>query len=133
MSPSFAFDDSEAVEQRLVPVDWYEVEIESAEPKEASTGKRMLTVMFRIVDGEYEGQTLFNSFMLEGRAGGITKAFLRAVTGDASGGSRSTEELVGCRLRVRVIQKPWKVEDGGDGELQNRIVKYNPTEADAFA
>lgn len=130
--PGFNFDDTDAVERQLLPVGWYEVEVASVDVKESSTGKPMLTVQFLVTDGEYEGQSIFQNMMLKGKAGGITKSFLRAATGDPAGGSRNTDELVGCHLRVRITQKIWKEEDNGDGELQNNIVKYAVSETDAF-
>lgn len=129
--PEFKFDDSEAVEFRLLPVGWYNVTVDNVEVTRSSTGKGMLKVLLRVDDGEYEGQPIFQNLMLEGRAGGITKAFLRAATGDPAGGSRDTSEIAGSQLRVRVTQKVWAEEDGGDGELQNNISKFAPLESDS--
>jgi len=129
--PEFKFDDSEAIEFQLLPTGWYVVTVDSVESAVASTGTRMLKCLLRVDEGEYEGQPLFQNLMLEGRAGGITKSFLRAATGDPSGGSRDTSELVGCKLRVRVTQKIWAEADGGDGELQNNIAKFTPIESDS--
>lgn len=128
--PAFNFDDSEAVERQLLPPDWYTLEVESVTPKEAQTGRKMISVLFRVVDGDFEKQPLFQNFMLSGQAGGLTKSFLRAATGDPSGGSRTSEELIGCRVQARLIQKVWKEEDGGDGELQNNIVKFRSVDFD---
>lgn len=130
--PDFHFDDSEAVEQVLLPVGWYEFTVEKVEPKESSTGKPMLFVLFCVAEGDHEGAPFFQNFMLAGKAAGITKAFLRAATGDASGGMRSTSDLEGCRVRARLIQKVWSADDGGDGELQNRAVKWQPTDSDPY-
>ncbi len=129
MSEEFVFDVdfSEAVERRLVPVDWYRVRIERLERKQASTGTPMMVVLLRIVGGEHDGQPLFHNWMLDGKGAGITKAAIRAFLGDetADGQTRfSTSDLNGAEAVARVTHRVWAEEAGGDGELQNNISRY---------
>lgn len=46
-----------------VPVGVYPVEVIKAEAKQASTGREMISVQLRIVDGPSKGRMLFNNFV----------------------------------------------------------------------
>jgi hypothetical protein len=125
-------DFSEAVERQLLAPDWYRVRIESIEQKTSSSGKPMLSVMLRVSEGQYAEQALFTNWMLAGKGAGITKGAFRAFLGDEvvdSGQSRYTlSDFEGAEAMARVTNRVWKEEDGGDGEMQNRVSRYKPLE-----
>lgn len=130
MSEEVAFDFSEGVERRVVPVDWYPVRIANVEARTSQSGNRMLSVMLRITSGAHAEVPLFTNWMLQGRGSGILKGALRAFMGDdavaETKGHIVPSELIGLQADARVTQKVWAVEDGGDGEIQNRISKFRP-------
>ena len=130
MSEEVAFDFSEGIERVVVPVDWYQVRIANVEAKTSQSGNPMLSVMLRITGGVHADVPLFTNWMLKGKGSGILKGALRAFMGDdavaETKGRIVPSELVGLVAEARVTQKVWTVEDGGDGEIQNRISKFRP-------
>lgn len=129
--PQFNVDFSEAVEIQLIPVGWYHVRIEKAEPKSASTGNPIVSVLLRVVGGEYDQQPLFHNWPMSGDGAGITKGALRIFLSDDAAETRtsfSTDELIGAEAMARVVHKVWAEERGGDGERRNNITQYKQLE-----
>lgn len=122
----FIVDFSEAQEFIILPIDWYTVEVAVLEVKESQGGTPMVNARLKVVEGTYEGQNVFVNWMLAGKGTGITKAALEALLGRVpeDGEALSGDELIGSRMSIRVIPKPWKIEDGGDGEMRNTVSRY---------
>jgi hypothetical protein len=131
--PDFVFDDSEAVERVLLARGWYTTRIEAAEVRVAkNSGNPYLAIQLRTEGGVHDNAPIFVNWPTKGRGAGITKSAFRAFRGSAMAGPGSTEDLIGLRADVFVIQRVWAEEDNGDGELQNKITKYrasDPAEA----
>jgi hypothetical protein len=131
MSEEFSVDFSEAVERRLLPTDWYRVRVDSLEIKKSKkSGTPMASILLRVVGGPYDQQPLFTNWMLAGVGAGITKGGIRAFLGDVAveRTSFSKTDLLGAQAIARVVQEVWAEEEGGDGELQNRVSKYKAVE-----
>ena len=126
----FAVDFSEAVEFKVFDAGWQQVEVIHLE-KRMGTDREgsplpQIALRLRVTSGEYEGQNLFVNWPLKGRGSGITKQGLTVALGSTpeSGASFNFADLMGARFEVFVRPNIWKVEDGGDGELRNRVQRY---------
>lgn len=124
---AFVVDFSESVERKLLPKGWYRVRIERIQPKTASTGTPMETVMARVIGGEYDQQVVFQNWPKTGRGAGITKSAIRAILGDAAADGQtrfSREDFIGIEAMVYVTQHVYAVEDGGDGKLRSNVSSW---------
>lgn len=66
-----------------VPTGDYEVKVAKAELKESKSGKPMLSVWFKILSGEFKGQTIFmNQVVMSGFQFHIANDFIRSLDFD---------------------------------------------------
>ena|SRR2546423_3921896 len=77
---SWDFDPTEAVEfARLVPGTYHADIVERPEKKYSQNGNPMMVVKFFVTDPDFYGATPTRRFMLNGKGGGWTKEFLKAI------------------------------------------------------
>ena len=128
-SAELVVDFSEAVSFDPIPVDWYGAAISEAKPGKSQAGNSKISLVLEITSGEDEsaiGRKLFDDLVLEGKGTWKTKQMLEAVFGKTEGAQMivKVSELIGSEVEVRVVQKVWREEDGGDGEARSRITRY---------
>lgn len=111
-----------------VPVGVYPVEIIKAEAKQASTGREMINVQLRIVDGPSKGRMLFNNFVwvpendkavqmffVNMREFGLGKEYFR--------GNPTFEQLANELLNRRVMVEIEHTEYNGSTREQVKRIK----------
>lgn len=118
--PDFAVDFSNVEDFEPLPVDLYEVEVKEVSLKNSqSKGEPMLAIQLEVLDGEYQGRKIFTNLMLAGAGMGITKQAFKAL--QIPSGEMNTEDMIGATATIRVTQRVYKIEDGGDGNVRNRV------------
>lgn len=126
----------EIPEWEVVPPGIYTVEVASAEERTSRNGNAMLNLRLQIVGGDdpqAEGQSVFANLMLEGRGLQITRQAFKALFGEAHSGKYDEADLVGRKCRVRITNRVYREEDGGDGSMRAQVSRwYPPTDADLF-
>jgi hypothetical protein len=94
-----------------VPAGLYDVVVDTAESKTASTGKQMIACRFKITSGPYEGKSVFNNFVISSDNPNALAFFFRHMTalglGEAYFASsppleRVAADLAGRRCRIQV-------------------------------
>jgi len=129
-----AFDFTDAIEFTALPAGWYDVEVIEARPGTSAAGNPKVTLRMKVLaTGEdYDGRTLIDDLVTTGKGSGRAKQALMAFYGTAPETQMrvSTSDLVGCRANVRVTQRVWAEEDGGDGEMRNNVTRYRPVQGD---
>ena len=128
-STELVVDFSDAVSFDPIPVGWYGATISEAKPGKSQKGNSKVSLVVEITSGEDEsaiGRKLFDDLVLEGKGTWKTKQMLQAVFGPSDGDQMriKTSDLIGAEIEVRVVQKVWREEDGGDGETRSRITRY---------
>lgn len=111
-----------------LPKDWYEVVVDSAERKTASTGSEMISVKFKVDAGPHAGRVLFTNFVLSPDSGFALSLFFRNLAalgvdeGFFNGLSQSgmdiqaslaaiAQAIVGRRASVEVGIRQWQGQD----------------------
>lgn len=125
-SVELVVDFSEAVSFDPIPVGWYGATITEAKAGKSQAGNAKISLMLEITGGEADeaiGRKLFDDLVLEGKGTWKTKQMLEAVFGEATVRLK-TGDLLDAEVEVRVVQKVWREEDGGDGEPRSRITRY---------
>jgi len=108
-----------------LPIDWYEVEVSDARVGKSQAGNAKVTLQMKVIAGEFEGRTLITDLVLEGGGRWKTKQAFEALLGKAEGQVHvSTDDLTGAQCRVRVTQRVWREEDGGDGTIRNNVSTF---------
>ena len=128
----FSIDFSGVPDREAAPAGEYTLECVSVDIKVSqgakTAGTKMLVFHWKIVESEQTAH-LFENLMMGGDAMWKTKQLFQALFGkEQQEFQMSVEELVGARVRGRVTQEVWAVEDGGDGETRNRVARYMPLE-----
>lgn len=128
-SAELVVDFSEAVSFDPIPKGWYGATISEARPGMSQASNRKISLVVEITSGEDEaaiGRKLFDDLVLEGKGTWKTKQMLEAVFGPSDGEQMRLKpsDLIGAEVEVRVTQKVWREEDGGDGETRSRITRY---------
>lgn len=111
-----------------VPVGVYPVEVIKAEAKQASTGREMINVQLRIIDGPSKGRMLFNNFVwvpendkavqmffVNMREFGLGKEYFRA--------NPTFEQLANEMLNRRVMVEIEHTEYNGNTREQVKRIK----------
>jgi len=125
--PELVVDFSDVKTFEPLPIDWYNVEVSDARIGKSQAGNAKVTLILKVTDGEHEGRNLICDLVLEGDGRWKTKQAFEALLGEAEGQvSISTETLVGTACTVRVTQRVWREEDGGDGTVRNNISTFRP-------
>lgn len=112
---SWDFDPSEAV-GRLEPGTFHADITEKPIKKYSQNGNPMMVVKFFVTDQDYYGLTPSRRFMLNGKGGGWTKEFLKAIglTEEAEGKKPiSPSNVVGRRC---MIVCEWQTETDAEGK-----------------
>jgi len=109
-----------------LPVGEYTLIIEKADLGPNKRGKEMLTLVFKVEVGEYEGRTIFHNFNLEHdneKVVNIAKSQLHALL--IMTGLRSIthpDELVGHSFRAKVIVKDYIDPGTGQKKYSNEAL-----------
>lgn len=125
---SWDFDPSEAVEfARLVPGTYHADIVERPEKKYSQNGNPMMVVKFFVTDKDFYGATPTRRFMLNGKGGGWTKEFLKAVgLPDEAEGKKPIVPSVIMGRRC-IIKSVWqKNQDGSVSDEWTDIDKVMP-------
>lgn len=118
--PTFVVDFTNVEDYEPLPVDLYEIEVKEVQLKNSrNKNEPMLSIKVEVIAGDYEGRSIYTNLMLAGRGLGITKQAFTALQIPA--GELDVDDLVGATATVRLIQNIYKIEDGGDGRVRNRI------------
>lgn len=76
-------DFSEAQSYENLPAGNYTAVIDTSDANELkvyqNSGAPYFTLKFNVTEGDYEGRTIFNNYVLKGKAAGITRTMLRTV------------------------------------------------------
>ena len=111
-----------------VPNDWYEVVVEKAERKPASTGAEMVAAQFKIETGPQAGKTLFTNFVFTPDKAFALNIFFRNMEALGVDGNFFTQAqqqglnveatmtaiasaIVGRRARVEVGTRVWQGQE----------------------
>jgi hypothetical protein len=111
-----------------LPKDWYEVVVDSAERKTASTGSEMISVKLKVDAGPHAGRMLFTNFVLSPDSGFALSLFFRNMAalgitdeyfGQLSASGMDVQAsltsiaqvIVGRRARVEVGVRQWQGQD----------------------
>lgn len=111
-----------------LPKDWYEVVVDSADQKTASTGSEMIAVKFKVDSGPHAGRVLFTNLVLSPDSGfalslffrnlgalGIDDGFFNQLSASGMDVRASltsiAQTIVGRRARVEVGIRQWQGQD----------------------
>lgn len=106
-----------------VPADTYDVFVESATAKQASTGKDGVVAVFKVENGPYAGKKIFNNFWISPENQNALAFFFRHMNAlglneafFAAGPSMETvaTALVGRRARIKVTIRQYNEQDQND-------------------
>lgn len=126
---TFDFDPSEAVEfARLVPGTYHADIVELPTKKYSQNGNPMMVVKFFVTDQDFYGATPVRRFMLNGKGGGWTKEFLKAIglTEEAEGKKPISPSSV--KGRRCIIKTKWQVN--ADGSVSDEWTDIEKCSAD---
>lgn len=117
-----------------VPDGPYNVEVETAQSKPAGSGKPMVVVVFKILDGPYAGKKVWNNFVLTEdnpnalgyffshmSAMGIDQSTIAQMAPPDQGGmDQLAQMLVGRRATITVGHRQWQ------GQTRNQVGDVKP-------
>lgn len=130
-STTFSIDFSSVPDREAAPAGEYIIEVVSSEMRvshgEKTDGSQMIFLHLKIVESEHDAH-MFENLIIHEDSMWKVKQFFKAMGLIDSNGQvhMATDELVGARCRGKVTTETWAVEQGGDGELRNRVSRYLP-------
>lgn len=126
---TFSFDPSEAVEfAHLTPGTYHADIVEKPVKKYSQNGNPMMVVKFIVTDPDFIGATPSRRFMLNGKGGGWTKEFLKAINLPEE--AEGKKNIVPSALVGRRCLIVCKWQKNSDGTVSDEWVEIVACKAD---
>jgi Protein of unknown function (DUF669) len=103
-----------------LPANDYDVVIDTAAAKQASSGKNMISVQFKVESGPYQGRSLWNQFVISPENANALAFFFRHMAALGLNSEyfkaeppleRVAADLIGRRCMVKVSIRQWQGQD----------------------
>jgi len=116
-----------------LPEDRYNVVVEKADLKTASTGTQMISAQFAVTDGQYKGRKLWNNFTLTPKAYVYLYNFLKAAGSKTIDADDVDETEVASQMTGLTASVFVEIKNNNQGNAVNVMSRFSGLDSSSTA